>query len=357
MVPCAVLTSPGQLIAADTGIEAKVSFLSQAEHYPERASCVETVETHLSWVFLTDRHAYKLKKPIRNGSVDLRTLAARQSNCLEEVRLNRRLTTGVYLGTIALRSGPDGALRFDASGVVVDWLVKMRRLPADRMLDRRLQRGSVTRADVDSLIARLCDFYRQCPPVGVLAAEYRRQFRDDISANQVALSGPGYGLSRRMIDDVCARQLAFLAHNAASLDERAGAGRIVEGHGDLRPEHICLESPLQIIDCLEFSRVLRTLDVADELGFLALECERSGAPGLRAQILDSYRTRSGDSPPDALVHFYQSHRACVRANLALRHLDEPVLSDPAAWRARAVRYLELAHEHAGHCNGSAAAPP
>jgi aminoglycoside phosphotransferase family enzyme len=257
---------------------------------------------------------------------------------------------------VALRSGTDGALTFRAEGVVVDWLVKMRRLPADCMLDRRIQSGRVPRADVDALIGRLCNFYRQCPPLDVLAAEYCRQFREDVIANRAALSRPDYALSHRLVDDACAGQLAFLARRGASLGERVSAGRVVEGHGDLRPEHICLETPPQIIDCLEFSRVLRTLDVADELGFLALECERLGAPGLRKEILDSYREQSGDSPPDGLVHFYQSHRACVRAKLAIRHLQEPALTNPAAWRARADKYLELAHEHVRRCNESATAP-
>jgi aminoglycoside phosphotransferase family enzyme len=261
----------------------------------------------------------------------------------------------VYLGTVALRSGPGGRLTLRAEGVVVDWLVQMRRLPADRMLDQRIRNRSISRADVDAVIRRLCDYYRRCPPLGVLAAEYRRQLLEDIVANRVALSVPDRSMPRRLVEDTCAGQLAFLARSSASLDARVHAGRIVEGHGDLRPEHICLESPPQIIDCLEFSRVLRTLDVVDELGFLALECERLRAPALRRQILDSYGEQSGDAPPDALVHFYQSHRACVRANLAIRHLDEPVLTNPAAWRARAGQYLELAHEHARHCNESATA--
>jgi uncharacterized protein len=337
--------SPGRLVAAGSEFDSKLAFLSGAAHYPEHTSRVDCVETHMSWVFLTDRHAYKLKKPVRNADVDLRTVAARQWNCAEEARLNRRLSTGVYLGTVALRGARGGELTFAEEGEIVDWLVKMRRLPADCMLDRRIRLGSIPRADVDALMTRLCDFYRRCAPIGVLAPEYRRQFREDVIANQLELFRPVHVLPRELIERVCAGQLATLDDRSALFDARVHAGRIVEGHGDLRPEHICFEVEPQIIDCLEFSRVLRTLDIVDELGFLALECERLGAPELRPQIFDSYRERSGDAPPDALVHFYQSHRACVRATLAIRHLHEPALPNAFAWRARAREYLELAYRH------------
>ncbi len=103
-----------------------------------------------------------------------------------------------------------------------------------------------------------------------------------------------------------------LAAGAGRIVRGAGAaGRIVEGHGDLRPEHIWLGEPPAIIDCLEFSAELRTLDVADELGFLALECERLGAPQLGRALLDAYAGAAGDVPDAALVDFYQAWRACV----------------------------------------------
>jgi aminoglycoside phosphotransferase family enzyme len=304
-----VATTPNGPIA-EPGFDAKLAFLAQPAHYPEPTTRVEPVETHLSWVFLTDRHAYKLKKPVRSPNGDLRTVSARQWNCVEEVR----------------------------------------RLPADRMLDRRIRAAAVGDADIDAIVVKLWEFYRACSPVGVLGDEYRRQFREDVEANRVELSKPQYGLPRAMVDAASAAQLAVLADNGGLLDTRARDGRIVEGHGDLRPEHICLEAPPQIIDCLEFSRVLRTLDIVDELGFLALECERLGAPQLRRTILDCYRACSGDSPQDTLVHFYQSHRACVRANLAVRHLREPT-HNATAWQARAMEYLELALAHAERARG------
>jgi aminoglycoside phosphotransferase family enzyme len=133
------------------------------------------------------------------------------------------------------------------------------------------------------------------------------------------------------------------------LDERVRAGRVVEGHGDLRPEHVCLRDPVAVIDCLEFSRELRVIDCIDELGFLALECERLGAAATGSALLHRYSELSGDWPPAPLLHFYQSCRASTRALIAARHqLDEKFRHSPH-WGRRAQQYLQLAEQHIGHC--------
>jgi aminoglycoside phosphotransferase family enzyme len=313
-------------------LAAKVAFLSRTQSYPSGTRDVACIETHLSWVFLTEQRAYKLKKPVRTAYVDLRSLAARAHNCTEEVRLNRRLSSNVYLGVIPLVRDVAGSLALAASGEVVDWIVAMRRLPSDRMLDHLIGTGKVSRRDVAALAP----------------ARYRRDFVESIAACRLELRRPANNVPAALAERVCATLLDFLAHTAL-FDARVRDGRIIEGHGDLRPEHICLEPEPQIIDCLEFSRRLRMLDAADEIGFLALECERLGAPNLGLQIIAAMRSGSGDAAPDALVDFYQSYRACVRATLAILHLRDAAVQDPAKWTARAVQYLELAHAHGERC--------
>jgi aminoglycoside phosphotransferase family enzyme len=120
--------------------EAKVAALRRPDAYAGRPQTVEVVETHMSWVFLTPEHAYKMKKPVRYDGLDFSTLATRRFYCSEELRLNRRLTTDVYLDVVALRADALGALRIATAGAAVEWLVMMRRLPNDRMLDHLLYR-------------------------------------------------------------------------------------------------------------------------------------------------------------------------------------------------------------------------
>jgi aminoglycoside phosphotransferase family enzyme len=130
----------------------------------------------------------------------------------------------------------------------------------------------------------------------------------------------------------------------------------VEGHGDLRPEHLCLEDGITLIDCLEFSRELRLVDPVDELGFLALECERLGAPAMGAALLQGYCDLSGDRPGRELTGFYQGMRATTRALLAARHLDEPKFRYSEAWRIRAADYLRLAGLHQDSISSSSEPP-
>ena len=144
---------------------------------------------------------------------------------------------------------------------------------------------------------------------------------------------------------LCAQQQAFLDAHGGWFDARVQAGKIIEGHGDLRPEHVCLAPRLWVIDCLEFSRTLRTGDPADELAYLALECERLQADGPGRLLLPCYTELTGDHPPAALVHFYQAYRAVLRAGIAIRHLDEQQFRHSPEWRRRALDYLHLARRH------------
>jgi aminoglycoside phosphotransferase family enzyme len=127
------------------------------------------------------------------------------------------------------------------------------------------------------------------------------------------------------------------------LGDRCSHGRIVDAHGDLRPEHILLGDDPQIIDCLEFSAELRMLDTAEEIAFLALECTALGRRDLAREVVALYREIGRDDVPQPLFDFYYGRRALVRALLSLWHLDEP-LAEPlrAHWLGRASWYLEVA---------------
>jgi aminoglycoside phosphotransferase family enzyme len=220
----------------------------------------------------------------------------------------------------------------------------MRRLPADRMLDALVRAGNVRAEDLAALVARLCAFYRDARRVELRPSDYREELASSLAGHRDELVRPCYALDVARLDRIAQRQFDVLAQTEL-FDTRVREQRIVEGHGDLRPEHVCFEAEPQIIDCLEFSRRLRTLDALDELGFLALECERLGAPDVGATILAAYRAQSDDPSPPPLLHFYQSYRAIVRATLAVRHLEGPGPVDTAKWIGRANAYLALAAAH------------
>jgi aminoglycoside phosphotransferase family enzyme len=218
------------------------------------------------------------------------------------------------------------------------------------MLDRLLREHGLKRGELERAIELLSRFYRDATRADMPSARYRTRFAEEIAENQRELMTPAYELSSESIEATCARQLSVLAIRADLFDARAE--RIVEAHGDLRPEHVCLEDPPKIIDCLEFSRELRLLDPADELSFLALECARLGWPELASTIFGTYTAVTGDAPHPMLLDFYRSFRACVRARIAIRHLADASPREPARWSAQARAYLALAREHIEGCTAT-----
>ena len=327
--------------------ETKVALLRQPQTYPEKPARVEAVETHMSWVFLTPQHAFKLKKPVRYDYLDFSTLAARKKSCEEEMRLNQRLAPDVYRGVVALTVNARGEMQIEGQGEVVDWLVKMRRLPAERMLDYLIRHRALEPVEVHATTEMLARFYRESAAIKISGDEYYKQYASNVHANYDALADPLYELPAALVESVHEAQKGFLQRAPELFGLRASEGRIIEGHGDLRPEHVCLVSPPVIFDRLEFNRSFRIIDPADELAFLAMECERLGAPQVEQELFGVYRRITGDYPPPPLVHFYKTYRACVRARLAIWHLRDLEKSVWPRWRTVAGEYLHLAESYGG----------
>jgi aminoglycoside phosphotransferase family enzyme len=293
----------------------------------------------MSWVFLTAQHAYKLKKPVHYPFLDFSKLAAREHYCREELRLNRRLAPAVYLDVVTLRRSR-GKLSLDSGdGEIVDYLVKMTRLPTEKMLDRVLCSHNLQRGDIRTLAETLAGFYRTTKKGAQTVSQYRARLAATINENGAQLSQPRYKLPSVTVANIVKTQLDFVA-NSDALAQRGA--HLVDAHGDLRPEHICLCKPLQIIDCLEFQNELRQLDPLDELTFLAIECERLGSAHVGTALLRMYCTLSGDRAPPAVIAFYRTHRAMTRAVLAIWHLDDPGVRERAVWHQRALGYIEIA---------------
>jgi aminoglycoside phosphotransferase family enzyme len=273
--------------------------------------------------------------------VDLGSPTARRRNALDEIRLNRRLAPTVYLGITCLTVRRGGALAIDGAGRIVDWLVRMRRLPASLMLDRLITDRSWSEPQIAQLAAVLARFYADQLPVRLSPEVYIDGFRREVarSAEEVAvLAGSAQGMAAARIAGALTE---LIERRTSTLAERVERGFVVEGHGDLRPEHVCLTSPPAVIDCLEFRRDLRLLDPWDELTFLAMECARLGAPDIEPVLFAAYG-QAADDPPDAtMIPLYKGLRAFVRARLALAHLKDHASPDLEKWRCRATDYLEI----------------
>lgn len=325
----------------------KVAFLLRGAF----ASAPEAIETHLSWVFLTAERVYKLKKPVVTAFLDHRTVEARQADCEAEVALNRPFAPGVYLGTVALATGPDGALVLGGLGPpIVDWLVVMHRIPETWFLSWRLAARSdpVLSGEVESLVGHLLACYCSGIVTPAEAAGHRRRLLGGLRLDRAELLR-----SDRPFDRAEVRQLLDRLDEAVTrsslLDGRAE--RIVDGHGDLRPEHVVLGSRPAVIDRITYKRELRLVDPVYDLALLAVECERLEAGGFGDEVLLRYLAEAADPAAPALVALYRSLRATTRARLSLAHLHDGD-RDAARWLDRTDAYLDIALRHIESCDGA-----
>lgn len=331
-----------------TDIESKLKFLQTAAVYAEFGSPLEYIETHMSWVFLVGEQVFKLKKPVRFPFLDFTTLAAREFYCREEVRLNARLAPDVYLGLMALRwcNGtftlvPEARLHDSATaGETVDWLVWMRRLPANLMLDHLIATQRVAPQDIDALIDVLSTFYRTAQAADVSPSDYLARFQSEQASTREVLLRPQFQLQDAAL--AIDRLSTALSQGADLLRERVLSKRVLDGHGDLRPEHVCLRQPPVIIDCLEFNPQLRQVDPFDELAYLSLECDMAGAPWIGERLTAGCATMLGERPTPALMQLYTAHRAMLRARLAMAHLLDSQPRLPQKWPPLAARYIARA---------------
>ena len=300
----------------------------------------QVIETHMAFVFLTRAFAFKLKKPVSFGYFDHRTLAARAWACAEEVRLNRALAGDVYIGTVPLVT-VEAHLALGGDGPVIDWLVHMRRLPADRMLDALITatKAPPPQEQVAAMVALLSRFYRQQqwqpPPPGLYAAHLQKE---------QAVNSQNLWQMARFLPDIPLAPVTSdlqdrIARMGPAISAREGTGLVIEGHGDLRPEHLCLTKPPVIFDRVETALELRVIDVFDEVGYLAAECSLLGQPDLGECLLRGLADAGFAPPPSDLQTTYAMFRLVTRARLALDHLRDPSPRTPDKWPARARVYL------------------
>lgn len=305
------------------------------------------VETHLSWVFIHEHEVFKIKKPVNLGFVDFRFPWQRKAACDAEVRLNSRLAPDVYRGVVPIRCGPDGRARLGGDGPIIDWAVRMVRLDDERRADRLLARGELSRADVVAIATRIAVFHRAAPPVSIeehlgdhlgVAANVEENLRQTKDAL------PKY-LQSDEANELVSWQRMFAREHAGLLDERVRAGRVREGHGDLRLEHVYLDQRgVTIIDCVEFDPRYRVSDVAADIAFLSMDLAMHERSDLAEQFLAAYARETNDFDLYMLVNFYESYRAYVRGKVSVLTSSDPGVDAASRVRAEgeARRYFLLA---------------
>jgi uncharacterized protein len=329
-------------------MDLKADLLRPEAYGALRPRRVELTETHISWVFLVDNDVFKVKKPVALGFLDFRSMQQRKTACDAEVRLNARLASEVYRGVVPIRRGEDGRSCMTGSGPIVDWAVHMARLPDERRADLLLARGELSNEAIDAVAARIAAFHAAAGG----DAEAARFGTPEAVATNVE---ENFAQTRTLIDkyvspqqteEIVRWQTAFIRDHESLFALRIVAGRVREGHGDLRLEHVYLDpsgSPT-VIDCIEFNERFRFADVCADIAFLSMDLAAHGRVDLAERLLARYAREANDFDLYALVDFYESYRAFVRGKVAAIVAADDQLDPDARERAKrdARRYFLLA---------------
>ena len=305
---------------------------------------VELIETHISWVILTDRYAYKIKKPLDLGFLDFRTLDDRRFFCDEEIRLNKASAPDIYIDVVPITDGEQP--RFGGQGVPVDYAVRMHRFEQDQLLDAQLENNLLTGKDMKELGNAIASRHKAAARVADSQREHQLAItRELIWDNFQWLPG--------CVDD---ELIAFL-HNWTErelqavnglLEQRFDDGFVRECHGDLHLANLVrMPGGIRSFDCIEFNADLRNADVICDAAFLVMDLVSRDRHDLAACFLNRYLEHTGDYPGTALLDLYFVYRCLVRAKVAaISGRESAAQADRDNYLARALRYCDLARRQA-----------
>ena len=322
-----------------------VAALLDSRCYPHTAKVVRLIETHISWVLLAGRYAYKIKKVLDLDFLNFTTLEARHFYCGEEIRLNRRLAPKIYLDVISIGGSPD-APELGAQPAI-EYAVRMRRFASAMQMDRLVARNKIVPGHMDSLAAILARFHGSLPAAETgstfgSAAAIHSAALQNFEQLQLFLKEPA---DKKVVDEL--RHATWIAHTACEkfFGERCAQGYVRECHGDLHLGNIVLigNEPVPF-DGIEFNPALRWIDVMDEAAFLVMDLLHRKHHELAYRFLNAYLEGTGDYSGVSVLRFYVAYRAAVRAKISAIRASQAGMSkrDTADALATCRSYLALA---------------
>ncbi len=325
-----------------------VQALLDPKAYPDTPKQIELVQTQMSFVFLTDDYVYKVKKPVNLGYLDYTTLDKRHFYCQREVELNQRLCPDVYLGVVPITRSR-GNILVEGQGEVIEYAVRMRRLPQQAMMDVLLTNNQVSVAMVTSVAQRLVEFHQKAETnatistfgdIGTLTTNAQENFTQTEKYIGTTISEAQFRHIKNYTEN-------FIENNASLFRKRIADGKIRDCHGDLHAAHICFTNGICIYDCIEFNDRFRYCDVASEVAFLAMDFDRYRRADLSQSFVDAYVAFSQDRELLQLLSYYKCYFAYVRGKVESFKLDDPHISEEEKARILAVarKYFELAESY------------
>jgi uncharacterized protein len=320
--------------------------LLNPEALPDETGKVSLVQTHISLVLVADRFAYKIKKAVNFGFLDFLTLEKRAFYCRQEVDLNRRLARDIYLGVLPVFfDGKRYSMR-DKAGEVVEYAVRMRRIPSARLMISLYKKGALTVNHLARLAGVISHFHKNAlrtPRIDLFGEPGAFKVNTDENFAQVR-KYQGASIGKKEFNALERWTERFYESNRPLFHRRVEKGKIRDCHGDLHMEHVCFTRKLSIIDCIEFNDRFRYSDTVADIAFLLMDLEFHGGEFFSRRLWEDYQNLTEEIGTEDLLRFYKVYRAFVRGKVNSFQMDDPGIDPDAREEAmdRARKYFALA---------------
>ncbi|MDI6776108.1 MAG: AAA family ATPase [Syntrophales bacterium] len=327
-----------------------VETMSKPEFYPHMPERVELIQTHASYIFIAGDCVYKVKKAVDFGFLDFTDLDKRKYFCHEELRLNQRLAPETYLEVVGIGEDVGGNIVLGRGEHIVEYAVKMRKLPQERMLKKLLAAGEVDVSIMEAIARKLVDFHRNAATgdrinltggIETIRRNHDENFAQTKPYLEITIPEYQYRFIKSYADD-------FMDKKEALFRKRVADHKIRDCHGDLHLEHICITDSIVIFDCIEFNERFRFEDVAAEVAFLVMDLDYNGYTEYADAFVRAYIGYAGDGDIHTLLNFYRCYYAYVRGKVTSFMIDDKTMREEGRRVAveAASRYFDLAYTYA-----------
>ena len=321
-----------------------IEALMKPEAYNEDSGPIEMVQTHISYVFLTKKFVYKVKKAVNFGFLDFGTLERRRFFCEKELLLNRRLCYDMYLEVVPINKS--NIIKIKGKGEIVEYALKMKRMPREKIMTKLLEENKVDSKLIDGIAKIIAEFHskaetnQQISEFGalkIIKINWDENFEQTKNVLDITISKANFGLIRGRI-------FAFMEKNKTLFEKRIAEGKVKDCHGDIHSGNIFVTDRVYIFDAIEFNERFRYADIAADIAFLAMDLDFKSKSDLSDVFVKKYVEYSGDKELLRLLAFYKCYRAYVRGKVVSFRLNDPNIDrkEKQAATKEAKEYFKLA---------------
>ncbi len=349
---CQVINSKdGKRLENETATQNQVvEALKKPETYNKSPKKIEIKQTHISYVFLTNDYVYKVKKAVNFGFLDFSTLEKRHNFCEKELVLNQRLCGDMYLEVVPINQSISGKIRINGEGKTVEYAVKMKKIPEEKIMTRLLEEGKIDENIMDEMAKIIADFHDKTELtktdgdlelLSMIETNWRENFEQTQEFIRRSISAQTHQFIQKKVDQ-------FMKKSQGLLANRVNKNKIKNCHGDMHSGNIFVADKIYIFDAIEFNERFSNCDIASEVAFLAMDLDFKKRKDLSEFFVEKYVKYSDDQEVLELLNFYKCYRAYVRGKVTSFRLNDPHISEQEKTIAtkEATAYFELALDYA-----------